>query len=634
MKKNFLFVVPRDSQKASGGINVFPVGIAYVSSYLKSKGFNVFTCNLEYINGLSVEAALTNIINLHDIDVVGTGGLSREYSKIKEVVDISKRIKPTILTMVGGGLMSADPIPAMELLNCDFGVFGQGEVTMYEFAAALESNQNYSSINGLLYWQDGNIIKNEERDDVSELDDLPFPDYDGFNFNDYMKETNNNAIFVIASRSCPFKCTFCYHPSGGRYRKRSLDNIFLEIDSLLEKYKPKHLIISDELFAPKKDRVLEFCQRIKPYKLLWSAQMRVTDVDEEIIAAMVDSGCVNISYGIESADDDILKSMVKKIKLSDVEKALSLTVKYGIEIQGGLIFGDPGETLKSARNSLKWFDSNRQFVLDLNMVHTYPGTPIYNNAVAFGIIPDKKQFLIDGCPVINVSQMSDVEYKSLASEIYERNIMSKFEPESYDNIEYNINGRVKFTYNCVKCNNIFVIEDCDIIHNTRHRCNCGQRYYFDLSKYIDWSDVVKYIDTSLNKKSKVFLWGAGEVSIKIIDRMEENAKEGLVIVDSSKSRHGLTLRNLPINTPQIIDAYESTISKIVIITVLSRKDEIIRALQDIKFEGLIVIPVLNFATDVPKFVIKSVLNYKFEKEPYSEKNSEWVPWSGIRYIQA
>ena len=633
-RKNFLFVIPRDGQKASGGINVFPVGIAYVSAYLKNKGFNVFTCNLEYVNGDSVEVALSKSIIENDIDYVGTGGLSREYLKIKEVIDISKKIKPSIVTMVGGGLMSADPVPAMELLNCDYGVYGQGEVTMYEFALAFESDNNYSTINGLLYWRDGKVVKNEERDDVSELDDLPFPDYDGFNFREYMEETSHNAIFVIASRSCPFKCTFCYHPSGGRYRKRSLDNIFAEIDSLLENYSPKHLIISDELFAPKKDRVLEFCRRIESYKLKWSAQMRVTDVDEEIISAMKASGCVNISYGIESADESILKSMVKKIKIGDVEKALSLTVKYGIEIQGGLIFGDPSETMRSARTSLDWYDKNRHYVLDLNMVHTYPGTPIYNNAVAFGIIPDKKQFLIDGCPVINISQLADEEYKFLASEIYERNIMSKFEPDSYNDIVYLDNGRAKFSYDCVRCKDTFSIVDCDVIHNTRHRCNCGQRYYFELSNNIDWSEVIDYIRAGVQNKSDIYLWGAGEVSIKIIDRLTQDTRDRITILDSSKSRHGLTLRGLPICPPDALHGGDEVGPKLVLVTVLTRKNEILKSLKDLGFKGEIVIPDLSFDRGSPRFRLKTCQNFACDDLVYAEKSGEWVPWSGNKYIQA
>ena len=116
--------------------------------------------------------------------------------------------------------------------------------------------------------------------------------------------------------------------------------------------------------------------------------------------------------------------------------------------------------------------------------------------------------------------------------------------------------------------------------------------------------------------------------------MSKYTKENVEIIDSSKSRHGLTLRYLPINNPQIIDAYDDSIEKIILITVLTKKDEIIKTLQDLNFKGMVVVPVLNFANNLPRFIIKPVHDFKFDDNFYSEKISEWVPWSGGKYIQA
>jgi DNA-directed RNA polymerase subunit RPC12/RpoP len=283
---------------------------------------------------------------------------------------------------------------------------------------------------------------------------------------------------------------------------------------------------------------------------------------------------------------------------------------------------------------LDWYDKNRHYVLDLNMVHTYPGTPIYNNAVAFGIIPDKKQFLIDGCPVINISQLTDKEYKFLASEIYERNIMAKFEPVSYNGIVYQHNGRAKFSYDCVRCKDTFLIEDCDVIHNTRHRCNCGQRYYFELSNNIDWSEVIDYVCASVQNNSDIYLWGAGEVSIKIIDRLTQDARDRITILDSSKSRHGLTLRGLPIYPPDALHGGVEVAPKLVLVTVLTRKNEILKSLKDLGFKGEIIIPDLCFDRGSPRLRLKTCQNFGYDDLAYVEKSGEWVPWSGSKYIQA
>jgi len=185
--------------------------------------------------------------------------------------------------VVGGGIISGDPMPAMIALKADIGVIGQGEITMHELATALDNNLSYEEIPGLIFKSGVRYITTSPRQEVKNLDDLPFPDYDGFSFPEYMRQINYDAAYIIASRSCPLKCTFCFHPSGDKYRKRSLDNIFQEIDYLVDTYHPKALIVSDELFAPKRDRVIEFCKRIAKYKISWSVQLRVCDVDEEML---------------------------------------------------------------------------------------------------------------------------------------------------------------------------------------------------------------------------------------------------------------------------------------------------------------------------------------------------------------
>lgn len=214
-----------------------------------------------------------------------------------------------------------------------------------------------------------------------------------------MKSINYVAACVIASRSCPFSCTFCFHPSGRKYRQRSLDNIFAEIDYLLKTTEVKQLIISDELFAVKKQRVFEFCKRISKYKINWSLQLRVTDVNPEMLQAMKDSGCVCISYGLESADNSVLKSMEKHITIEQIETALKMTYAVNIDIQGGFIFGDIAETNETAANTLKWFDANSNYGLELNMIHIFPGTPLYNFAFEHGIIRDKVEYLKKGLSV-------------------------------------------------------------------------------------------------------------------------------------------------------------------------------------------------------------------------------------------
>ena len=304
---NYLLVMPKEAAKSSGGYNFFPVGIAYISAALKQSNFKVFTSNLEYYPD-STHNALKKLITSHSIDVIGIPGLSPDFHNVKEIVDYSKQINPRILTVVGGGIISGDPEPAMKALNADVGVIGQGEETMCDLAEALDNGKSYSNIRGLIFRnQKGELTRTLPRPDFDDIDSIPFPDYLGFSYLDYMKTTNYAAATVVASRSCPYQCTFCFHPSGKKYRQRSLDKIFAEIDYLKTISPFKQLILSDEVFAMRKERLVEFCKRIKPYNVPWSLQLRVTDVDEETVKIMKDAGCNCISFGLESADNDVLK---------------------------------------------------------------------------------------------------------------------------------------------------------------------------------------------------------------------------------------------------------------------------------------------------------------------------------------
>ncbi len=597
--KNYLLVLPKEAAKVSGGYNVFPIGIAYVSAYIKSRGHQVFTANLEFHDG-STHDALKRLIEAHDIDVLGTSGLSRDYPRLKELIDIARAIKPAIKIVVGGGIISGDPEPAMIALDADFGVIGQGEITMHELAAALDNDQPYDNVPGLIFKRGDGYITTEVRKDIKDLDLLPFPDYDGFSYPEYMKQTNYEAAYITASRSCPFKCTFCFHPSGDKYRKRSLDNIFQELDMLVEKYPFQVLQVSDELFAPKRDRVIEFCKRIAPYKLKWAVQLRVCDVDEELLKMMKDSGCISISYGIESADDKILTSMIKKINLEQINKALALTHEIGIDIQGSLIFGDSAETRETVRNSLKWYDEHLHYALDLNMIHIFPGTLLYRNAMTLGIVKDPVQFLKDGCPLINVSMLTDQEYRDLSSNLYERNMRAKYEPEVFSISDVQEDGSCIAHMACNKCGcpQDFTV---DTLHIHRTFCpECHQRYYLDPFKYLALPDILP----ELPAQKPIALWGAGELCIKLLDHYPALQDERFVVVDSSKSRQGYSVCGKPILPPSYLDEHKIDT---VILTVVRRKHEIMRQLSNYPTVTNILLPTARKVDDcTARFTLEKI----------------------------
>ena len=204
------------------------------------------------------------------------------------------------------------------LETVDYGVIGEGELTVCELADALEGNRTCENVEGIIFRRDdGSWQTTSQRPEIMDLDALPYPDYESMEFAEVLDKlpTDIYALgkgrfgFVSFGRSCPFNCTFCFHPSGTQYRKRSMESVFREIDYLIEKFNIRNIAITDELFVAKIDDVKEFCQKIKARNIGFVISLRVDMVRRDMLELLKDAGCLAVAFGLESADDRILKSM-------------------------------------------------------------------------------------------------------------------------------------------------------------------------------------------------------------------------------------------------------------------------------------------------------------------------------------
>ncbi|MBF0651490.1 cobalamin-dependent protein [Dysgonomonas sp. GY75] len=422
-KLNILLVIPRYETYGDRGHYVMPLGILYVSSYLKhSQKANVLTINLNHKEG-DEEDILSTIIHQSDIDIFAIGGLSGEYIDISRMVNLARRIKPSIKIIVGGGIMTADPEVTMQALpEVDYGVIGEGEITIVELVNALTKNQSVSYIKGVIFKEEGKLVRTPQRKEIVNLDELPFPDYEGFDYGTYLNENPDisddgikySQVSVIGGRSCKYNCTFCFHPSGTTYRQRSLDSIFLEIDYLVSHYSISYIALREELFATDNKRVEDFCKRIEPYDFIWSIQLRIDSINQELVNLLKNTKCRYVFVGVESASNEVLRSMRKGINLAQIEKALNMLNEANLNSRSGVIFGDSAETFDTAIFSLEWFKKNRScYRMFVDMIIAFPGSALYKRACQNGVISDPVQFLKDGCPIVNVSKMNTSEFLQL-----------------------------------------------------------------------------------------------------------------------------------------------------------------------------------------------------------------------------
>lgn len=555
---NYLIVMPILTEIFEQAYT-FPLGIAYVAASLKQTGRNVVTYNLNYKEG-SIEDNLRRIILDNNIDVIATGGLTAQYWQLERILLAARRIKPEIITWVGGGIITSDPENAMEALGiADYGMIGEGEITICELADAMEGLKDRHQVAGLIFKENNHWVITEQREEIMDLDSLPYPDYEGFEYAKVLDKmpTDIYALnqgrfgFVSFGRSCPFNCTFCFHPSGTKYRKRSIDSVFGEIDYLIEQYGIRNIAVTDELFVKRIEDVKEFCKRIKERNIGFVISLRVDMVNREMITLLRDNGCLSIGFGLESADNTILKSMNKHITVEQIDKALSLCHEIGVNCMGNFIFGDQMETIETVNNTINWWKAHPQYLIALHLIVLYPGSELYKIAVARGIIKDPVGFIKAGCPYVNISKMTDQEYRDTALLISMlHQARSEFLEET--SIEYIGFGKVKFSGRCPKCGKINIWKGLDVFRSLSNVVceKCGKPMNIIVSDYI--GDIAEKNYRKLRNR-KIGIWPMTNAVAEFIEKVPSALKENTFFIDRAEMKQGARFQGKIVYAPSIID---------------------------------------------------------------------------------
>lgn len=550
-------VVPRMTNDKS--TYVFPIGVGYVSSSLKATGRKVQTLNLNYKKE-SDEELIKSLVLDAKVDVLAMGGLTAQYQQLYHIFKTAKSYNPKLVTVAGGGIITSDPETAMEALEyVDVGVIGEGEITVCELADSLEGKRDLNSVNGIIFKKDHSYRRTLPREAINDLDGLPYPDYEGLEYAQLLERMSNDIGgqgierfgYISLSRSCPFNCTFCFHPAGSKYRRRSLESALKEIDYLIEKFNIEGLFIEDELFAFRKNDLAQFCTEIKRRAMKFAIQMRVDMVNRENLIMLRDSGCISISFGLESMDNRILRSMKKHIRAEQVESALAICYEVGLNIIGNFIFGDKEETLETYNNTLNWWRSHPQYPISLHPIIVYPGSELYLYACKTGIIKDRAQFIRDGCPFINVSRLSEQEYRQMLVNIS----LEVKASEHLENTKVNFigGGKVQLEAQCPACHKMQSWKGMDTFRNLGLlTCeNCNRAIFVVAADYVD-ADIIRK-NFSRFKAENVGFWpmitSVASLYNKIPDLME---RDNVFFVDIANVKNGVPFKGKTINRPNII----------------------------------------------------------------------------------
>lgn len=559
---NILIVIPRFVKNVGDGY-LFPMGIPYISAALKQAGFHVASINLNHCAG-DISELVQKAILQNSSNILCTGGLSMHYNMLKKIFRAGKQVDSKLITIAGGGLITAEPEIAMEALEIvDFGIIGEGEITVCELIERLQAgSSDFSTIPGIIFKEKERWRRTIPRSPIENLDALPLPDYEAMELNIYSKlpsnYTGDKFYTLIASRSCPFQCTFCFHTLGNKYRARSIQSIISEINYLITHYNIRFIYISDDLFGHNKKRVEEFCNFTKTLEHFhWRANFRVSEIDEEMVTLLKEGKCSIVALGLESADDRILKSMKKSITVAQIERALDLLYKAGITIEGNFIFGDRAETIETATYTLDWWEAHRQYNINMLWIGTYPGTELYRYACQKGIIADRIKFLQDICPSVNVSQLSSQELAQIALRMMQlpfsgMNRVSNIKLQRIDHLT----ARIDIEGACSVCGHVnewkerklFTYGDIGMACSS-----CGKKHTIQIPSEIV-GIFVRRLQKLLEKYQSVALWGITYCTFDFFQQDSIFLRSDIIFIDSNHAKQAITFQGKKVYPPNILSS--------------------------------------------------------------------------------
>jgi len=244
---------------------------------------------------------------------------------------------------------------------------------------------DFAGILGLAWRKDEEIIINPDRPFIPSLDDLPIPRHELLPLDkQVMPMIKGPFTFIVTSRGCPAGCKYCIKHVSYQYsvRLRSPQKIVEELEYLAQ-LGIHNIHMYADLFTVNREQVVELCRLIieEDLKIRWTCNSRVDYVDEEVLTLMGKAGCWYISWGIESANEQILKRAHKGYKKEQAFKALRWSKAAGINNWGYFIIGLPGETVETIRQTI---DYAKELPLDIALFHIaapYPGTPFFYEVV-------------------------------------------------------------------------------------------------------------------------------------------------------------------------------------------------------------------------------------------------------------
>lgn len=405
---------------------VYSFAIGSLSAILKRHHHQVFSFS---VNRLKDIDKISKVLKEYNPDIVGLTGISSQFPYVVRMAALVKQWK-SIPVICGGAHATLSPDDFIRLDTVDGVLLGEGDEAFLEYIEAVKDGRNYVNTKNFWFKKSDEIIKNECREFIQDLDSLPYVDREVF---DHQKliNFNNYTLYMLAGRGCPYQCRFCSVPylgkrGGNKFaRVRSVEHVLDEVRLMSQRYKFKHIYFRDDTFTWNKEWALEFCEKYsKAFKYPFDILTRADCLDRQTMSSLKQARCHCVWIGVDSGNRYIRNELLKKdISNEKIVETCAYLQSLGIKALLTNMVGLPYETAEKFRETIelnKEIYSSRAIVSlgsgtgpKIFVFSPFPGTDVYGLCEKEGWVnPMKYGFRVYQESVINMPSFPKEEVLS------------------------------------------------------------------------------------------------------------------------------------------------------------------------------------------------------------------------------
>lgn len=365
-----------------------PLGLLSLAAYLRER----FDLEIRLVDQRAENWPLDRLVRegvAFEADVVGFAALTSFAQTLEETARRFRAALPDALILLGGAHASAFGSEALERIDADALVVGEGEPAFEQVLSAYLDGADLGGIPGLV-WRDasGEVVINPGRMPlIEDLDALPFPAYDLLNLDKYATVPRMSQlpprkyVSLFTSRGCPYQCTYCHRVFGKRLRLQSAERIVDEVEHLVRTYGIEEVEFIDDVFNLDTGRIFEFSrlvnQRGLKLRIDFPNALRADLLTAETIDALVDAGMYRSSFALESGSPRVQKLIRKNLGIPRFLESVEMAVARGVFAHGFTMLGFPTETEEELRTTIDVACESQLHTATFFTVIPYPNTELY-----------------------------------------------------------------------------------------------------------------------------------------------------------------------------------------------------------------------------------------------------------------